>query len=78
MVRHTCEGVTMTVYEQILSMSPEDLAWYSLTLIETTEDEMLNRLAAMGIDLDIVRVDPELRHAGILKTLLEDSHADVT
>lgn len=68
----------MTVYEQILSMSPEDLAWYSLTLIETTEDEMLNRLATMGIDLDIVRVDPELRHAGILKTLLEDSHADVT
>ncbi|MBQ8807601.1 MAG: hypothetical protein IJZ68_14405 [Bacteroidaceae bacterium] len=68
----------MTVYEQILSMSPEDLAWFCLTIIETTEDEMLSRLAGQRIDLDIVRVDPELRHAGILKTLLEDSHADVT
>ncbi len=62
----------MTRYEKIKNMSVEDLAWYSLTLIMDTEDQMLDKLATYGIDVDVIRLDPSVRHAVVVRDLLKE------
>ena len=67
----------MTTYDLIKNMSVEDLAWYSLTLIIETEDAMLEKLSTYGIDVDIIRLDPQIRHATMVADLLKErSHED--
>lgn len=69
----------MTRYEKLQAMSVEDLAWYSLTLIIETEDQMLEKLAMYGLDIDIVRLDPQIRHAALVRDLMkEDDDAEDT
>lgn len=62
----------MKRYEKLQAMSVEDLARYSLTLIIETEDQMLEKLAMYGLDIDIVRLDPQIRHATLVRDLMKE------
>ena len=64
----------MNKYNKIISMSPDDMADFILSVIMTNEDYMINKLSMYGIDVDIVQLDPEIRKASILKDLLEDEY----
>lgn len=64
----------MNKYNKIINMSPDDMADFILSVIMTNEDYMINKLSTYGIDVDIVKLDPEMRKASILKDLLEDEH----
>ena len=64
----------MNKYNKIINMSPDDMAAFILTIIVDTENSMLQKLAPYGLDVDIVRLDPIVRKASILKDLLEDEH----
>lgn len=64
----------MNKYNEIINMSPDDMADFILSVIVDTENSMLEKLATYGLDVDIVRLDPIVRQASILKDLLEDEH----
>ena len=64
----------MTKYDKIVSMQPDAMAAFILTIIVDTENSMLEKLATYGLDVDIVRLDPIVCQASILKDLLEDEH----
>ena len=69
-----CEAEEMNKYNKIINMSPDAMAAFILTIIVDTENSMLEKLAIYGLDVDIVRLDPIVRQASILKDLLEDEH----
>lgn len=69
-----CEAEEMNKYNEIINMSPDDMADFILNIITTNEDYMINKLSTYGIDVDIAQLDPEIRKVSILKDLLEDEH----
>lgn len=60
----------MNTYEKLKEWPVEEVAWFMLTLIIDTEERMLNKLSEYGIDVSIVQIDPELRHAAMVRDLL--------
>ena len=62
----------MTVADRIRRMSDEELAEYSLTLIIETENNILDKLAVCGLEVDIVRLDVNIRLATLLRDLQKE------
>ena len=62
----------MTRYEMVQTLSIDDLAWFIFTIIETTENQMLEKLATYGLDVNILSLDPQLRQKGIVNDLLKE------
>lgn len=65
----------MTRYDSIKTFSLDDMAWFIQTLLEETEDNMLNKLAEYGIEVSLVTLDRDVRHAKIIADLLEERDA---
>ena len=64
--------------DKIRQFSANEMADFILTLIEDTENNMLDKLATYGLEVSVVSLDPQIRHAQILKDLLEDEDATDT
>lgn len=62
----------MNRYEQIKNFSIDDLAWFIQTLLQTTEDNMLQKLSEYGVEVSVVSLEPSVRHASILADLLKE------
>lgn len=62
----------MTHYDKIQKLSPDDVAWLILTVIENTEQNMLNKLAEYGLEISLAHFDPNVRHKNILLDLLKE------
>ena len=62
----------MTRYETVRNLSIEDMAWFILTIIEDTENNMLNKLAEYGLDISLCSLDQRIRVAKIVKDLEVD------
>lgn len=59
----------MTRYDKIREFSPDDMAWFILTIIEDTEQNMLSKLAEYGLEVSLASLDSKLRHKKILLDL---------
>ena len=69
----------MTRYEKIKGFSVDDMAWFILTILEDAEQGMLNKLAEYGLEVSVVTLEPELRKANIIASLMvEESDATDT
>ena len=69
-ITHICvQGEQMTRYEMIGQLSLDDLAWFIQTIIETTEQELLESLSRHGVDADLLTLAPEVRHRKIVSDL---------
>lgn len=60
----------MTRYEKIKSFSVDDMAWFILTILEDAEQGMLSKLAEYGLEVNMVTLEPELRRANIIASLM--------
>lgn len=68
----------MTRYEKILTFDVDNMAWFIQTLLEETEDNMLNKLAEYGLEVSVVTLDKDIRHAKIINDLLEEQDGSDT
>lgn len=59
----------MRRYDKIKTFDIDNMAWFIQTIINDTEDNMLNKLAEYGIDVSMVRLDENLQHLKILNDL---------
>lgn len=59
----------MTRYDKIREFSPDNMAWFILTIIEDTEQNMLSKLAEYGLEVSLASLDSKLRHEKILLDL---------
>ena len=64
----------MTRAEKIQSFDLDNLAWFIQTIIEGTEQNMLNKLAEYGLEVSVVTLDPSIRHAQIIADLLKEDN----
>ena len=64
--------------DKIRQFSANEMADFILTLIVDTENNMLDKLATYGLDVSIASLDPAIRHAQIVKDLLEDDDGSDT
>ena len=64
----------MTRYEKIKSLSIEDMAWFILTILEDAEQGMLSKLAEYGLEVSVVTLEPELRKAKIVASLMVEEN----
>lgn len=62
----------MTRYDKLTNMSIDDVAWFILTIIEDTEQNMLGKLAEYGLEVSLISLDPDVRHAKIMRDLEVD------
>lgn len=62
----------MTRYEQIKNFDVDNMAWFIQTLLEETENNMLNRLSEYGLEVSMVTLDTSVRHASIIADLLKE------
>ena len=62
----------MNTYEKLKEWPVEEVAWFVLTCITETENNMLNKLAEYGVEVSIVSLDPEIRHATLVRDLLKE------
>lgn len=60
----------MNRYNQIKTFDIDNMAWFIQTLIEDTEHNMLNKLAEYGVEISLVSLEPNIRHAKIIADLL--------
>ena len=65
----------MTRYNKIRNFDLDDMAWFIQTLLEDTEQNMLAKLAEYGVEVNIVTLEPAIRHAKIVADLLEEQDA---
>lgn len=68
------EGETMSRYDAIIHMSPEDLAGFLSQLITDTERRLLDKLSLYGVEVDMAPCDHAARVASVLCYLLEEEH----
>lgn len=66
----------MTRYDEIMKFNVDDLAWFILTLLEETEQNMLGKLAEYGVEVNLVTLDPNIRHCKIIDDLLKEVEND--
>lgn len=62
----------MTRYEILQTLSIDDLAWFIQTIIEETEQNMLHKMSEYGVEVSLVTLDRDIRHAKILADLEAD------
>ena len=62
----------MTRYDKIKTFDIDNMAWFIQTIIDTTEEEMLEKLATYGLEISHVTLAPEIRHAKIIADLEVD------
>lgn len=66
----------MTHYEMVKTLSIDDMAWFVQTIIEQTEQQMLDKLLEYGVEVSLVTLDPSIRHAKIVSDLEVDDGTD--
>lgn len=66
----------MTRYERIKNFDMDNMAWFIQTIIEDTEQQMLDKLATYGLDITFVAPSPDIRHAKVLADLEVDDGSD--
>ena len=62
----------MNRYEQIKNFDIDNMAWFIQTILEETENNMLHKLSEYGLEVSLVTLDTEVRHAGILADLFKE------
>lgn len=62
----------MNKYQKIKSYDVDTLACFIYGIIAQTEDSMLGKLSALGVDVSLCSLDMDLRIAQIKRDLLEE------
>lgn len=62
----------MTRYDKIKTFDIDNMAWFLQTIIDDTENNMLNKLSEYGVDVSLATLDPQIRHAKMLADLLTE------
>lgn len=62
----------MNQYQKIKSYDVDTLACFIYGLIAQTEDDMLGKLSALGVEVSLCSLDEDLRIAQIKRDLLEE------
>lgn len=59
----------MSRYEKIKNFDIDNMAWFIQTIIEDTEQQMLDKLATYGLEITFVAPSSDIRHAKIIADL---------
>lgn len=62
----------MRRYDKIKDFDIDNMAWFVQTIIEQTEQEMLEKLSTYGLEVSLISLDPAIRHMKILADLEVD------